>query len=221
MNRLLFYLVRLARIYILIVVLAMGCMFLGIMMGDGDMPPFYDVPVAEIADPINQNTTAHLSNSKIPHNSQERWFALYHTLRILETVNPQVRLWVDRMQQNNLIVYDFDVPFDHPDYGTRYAFQSIFTGHLMLSPQFWTLDDIEKASIFVHEYRHSRQNPIKVMGFRALQVISLRAFSNPNAIGLEDEAYRYQYRFYKAIGLEKPSLRSWLEERGKLNNTRD
>ena len=207
---------KISRILILLVVLSGGCAFLGTMMGDGDLPEFYSIPVEQLVEPVTQNTTFYLADSDIPAKPQERWFAMYHTLRILETVSPEIALWVADRHRRGMLIYDFNIPVDHSAYGTCYAYQSILTGHLLLSPHFWRLSDVEKAGVFVHEYRHSRQNFLKAMGWRAVQIISLRALSDPDDIVLENEAYLYQYQFYQAIRHQNTLVESILKTRELL-----
>jgi len=209
-------LARIGRILLLMLLVIAVSFVIGETIGDGDLPEFYSMPVEKLADPVTQNTTAHLAQSKLPRRHEESWMALYHTLRILETASPEISDWVRDRNNKNLLILDFNIPVDHPSYSTTYAFQSVLTGHLLLSSHFWRLTDIEKAGVLVHEYRHSRQNFFKVMAGRAWQVLSIKGLLNPDESVLEDEAYLYQSEFYKAIGYRAPAIEAWLKHRGIL-----
>lgn len=140
--------------------------------------------------------------------------ALAAPIAILQATSPPIARWVTDLQKKDRIIYRFELPIDHPSYAGSLAFQSPLISYLLLSPGFWEQSDLDEAAILAHEYRHHRQNLFKLIAERASQVLSLRVIHDPDNNRLEDEAYLYQEKFYRAAGHVPDWLRDLLHRRG-------
>lgn len=141
------------------------------------------------------------------------WEGLQGTVRLLELANPDVARWLLERHDRKRIVYNFRIPMDHPAYAGTLAFQSPVVPYLLLAPGFWEESDLDKAAVLVHEYRHSRQNFAKTMAERGWQLLTLKVLYAPDDNRLEDEAYLYQYGFYRAFGMNPGWLEYLLKQR--------
>jgi hypothetical protein len=197
-NRLLWSLVT------VLVVIGLGRVY-DLAVGDGAIPAFTtrELTPLERERLVFQNTTAPLAQSNPARPSAEYWRGLQPTLALLRSVNPSVAEWVMGLYREGRIVFDLSLPVDHPAYQNTLAFQSPVVPYLMLAPGYWQQSDLEKAAILVHEYRHHRQSFPKLLSERMAQVLSLQVLFNPDATLLEEEAYRYQGEFYRALGYKR------------------
>ncbi len=144
------------------------------------------------------------------------WEGLQGTVRLLELANPEIAGWLIDLHDRKRIVYNFRIPLDHPAYAGTLAFQSPVVPYLLLAPGFWEESDLDKAAILVHEYRHTRQNFAKTMAERGWQLLTLKVLYAPDDNRLEDEAYLYQYGFYRAFGMKPPWLEYLLRQRALI-----
>lgn len=96
------------------------------------------------------NSTRHLVGRK--PTDEECWLAVQPSLQILEQVCPEAYAWVKDRHANDKLIWDRT---PRSPYLAKYDYQS---KELTFHVQTFTENDGLKASIFAHEFRHSRQN---------------------------------------------------------------
>ena len=211
------------KLLILIVFVVAGCEIISTQVGDGDLPWLRTVGKSDpsINSLLGENRTEGFSKRMNEIDDALFWEGLQPSLKLLDATAPEMARWVVELHDKKRIVYNFDLPFDHPAYERTVAFQTPLFSTLLLAPGFYDEPDLDKAAILAHEYRHYRQNFPKTMAERGKQLLTLKLFTDPDSNRLEDEAYLYQASFYEAYGEIPLWLQGVLEAKHLGKRVRD
>lgn len=173
---------------------------------DGPLPTLHSIQstAPDLIPGLRLNTTLKLSNQDHVQ-AQDYWQGLQPTLAIVKAVAPEIYQWVQDQHTTGLIVYEAK---PHGEKIANDADSETIAGYhinhktLHLERGFWTLSDGDKATVLIHEYRHSRQSTYK--GAREGMIQFLQGDPQRYESLIEDEAYQYQLEAYRALGL-RPS----------------
>lgn len=198
---------------LLLIFIGMGTVY-NEAVGDGRMPSLHPVPAAAktLHRAVDLNTTASLP---VTAPNEVRWQAMTSSRRLLGVVSPEISRWLDRLHAEDRIVYgdppDPMLMYDRPDDTSLLGAYRHFNGKLYLGRDFWDVSDGEKVCVLVHEYRHSRQNMPKQLASQLSRLLVGKAseYASPT----EDEAFQYESRAYKALGLSSELIDPYLKAR--------
>jgi len=157
-----------------------------ITIGDGEIPePTFIGRGSRESVMVLFNTSSHI---KTASSDEEWWSSLDSTLVILDKIAPHVSEWVREQKAEGRIV------FEREPTGT-YARYDYFEDVLIVNYVTMTEVDGRKASIFAHEWRHSKQNGAKwTKSIMACMILGEKKESI-----LEDEAYLYEAKLLLAF----------------------
>jgi len=134
---------------------------------------------------VRFNTSANIRHSS---TDEEWWDSLESTLVILDKIAPHVSDWVRIQKAEGRLI------FEREPTGT-YARYDYFKDVLIVNYITMTQVDGRKASIFAHEWRHSRQNGAKwTKSIMACMILGKKKESI-----LESEAYLYEAKLLLAL----------------------
>ncbi len=173
---------------------------------DGPLPTLHSIQstAPELIPGLRLNTTRKLSNQDNV-SAQDYWQGLQPTLSIVKAVAPEIHQWVQDQHSTGRIIYETKLSGKKIDAD---ADSETIAGYqnrnktLHLEKAFWSLSDGDKATVLIHEYRHSRQSTYK--GAREGMIQFLQGDPQRYESLIEDEAYQYQLEAYRALGL-RPS----------------
>lgn len=184
-------------------------------VGDGPLPTLHTI-AATHKKQVQANTTANFFNNASEASRKEWWAALAPTREVLKGLSPEIHDWFVKMHEDKKLVF-----YSHnKDKGSKQdslAYFDVFSRKMYLDTSFLVNNDGEKASIIIHEYRHSRQNAGKLLA----DFISLKRIATTNAeivankMGhhvhpgtwsygsiIEDEAHLLEHEALKKMGLD-------------------
>jgi hypothetical protein len=183
-------------------------------VGDGALPRINPVPASAVK--LRQsalvNTAAPLPNTASP---EARWAAMASSRKLLGIVSPDIAQWLERLHAEGRIAYeappDTLLVYDRPVDTSLLGAYRHFNGKLYLGQDFWGISDGEKVCVLVHEYRHSRQNLPKQIAIQLARLLVGKA--SEYASPIEDEAFVYEHRAYRALGLPDNLIQPYLQAR--------
>jgi hypothetical protein len=127
-------------------------------------------------------------------DSDARWQGLSAALAILDQVNPEVASWVRQEYEAGALVFS-DEYCRGPDKQGSLAKYDHFQRRLIVQRALFEENDGEVAAILCHEYRHSRQNPAKLVKCALSFVVS----ADGDRSILENDALLYEHEARVAI----------------------
>ena len=176
-------------------------------MGDGPIPDVRPVNVEapDWAKQVRARETVHLQDKAV--SAEAKWQGLQPALAVLDQILPEVSAWVRDRQAQQLLV------FDGEGAGLEHAIAAYqpSTKKLFVNEYYWGMNTGNQAAVLAHEFRHSKQNFPKLIAVTVGQLVTGGVFKYPSLI--EDEAFQYQSRYLKAIGLKPTEIEYYLQER--------
>ena len=178
------YLVR----YTLLVLALFGLLSLWEAHGDGQIPAL--LPLRDI-DP-SCHSSRHCAAEHA--SASARWLGLAPVLAILDEVNPAAAAWVRQQHKQGTLAFS-DRFCGTQDSGGAMAKYDHFDRSLILYRGVFEEDDGTVAVTLCHEFRHSRQNPAKVLR----HAISFLFTAEGDASIVENDADLYEREAHVAI----------------------
>jgi hypothetical protein len=197
-------------------VIIVGFALLGLLqwlacITDNDMlPPFHPLPAnqAKLLKYRYLILTTHLRESDTP---KAHWQALQPSLRLLQAINPDISHWITQLNRENRILWKPHATlFNWPvlaSYDWRF-------NNFYLGPDFWKLQEGEKAAVLAHEYFHYRQNRFWMVADTLGEGLSGKLSEYGSRT--EDEAHLYQWYAYQALHMPPSDLVKSYFSRRKL-----
>ena len=174
--------------YTLLVLALYGLLGLWEVHGDGHIPML--LPLRG-ADPNGHS----LRPCAAPQVSDStRWLGLTPVLAILDEVNPTVATWVRQQHERGTLVFSDRYCGEQQSRGavSKYDY---FQGRLIVYRAMFEESDGNAAAILCHEFRHSRQNPAKVLRYAMSFVLA----NDGDASIVENDAELYEHEACVAI----------------------
>lgn len=142
-------------------------------------------------------------------SAEKHWKALQPTLALLQAINPDISNWMIRLNTEKRIIWTRRATlFNWPvlaSYDWRF-------NDFYLAPEFWRLPEGEKAAVIAHEYFHSRQSKLWMVGDTILEAVSGKLSEYGSRT--EDEAHLYQWFAYRAMDMPPSDIvRGYFKQR--------
>lgn len=176
--------------YLVAVLVLLGLFSLWDAHGDSHVPALVPLMGTE-KDP---HLHSGLSCAEPGVRDRERWQALSAPLAILDDVNSQGAGWVREMHNRGGLVFSNRHTSGHDRQGSLANFDHI-SRKLTVQRALFEENDGEIAVILCHEYRHSRQNPAKLIR----SVLSFVVTTEGDRSILENDAELYEHEARLAI----------------------
>lgn len=125
--------------------------------------------------------------------STHNWDGLQPSIRILEIIEPDVAIWIKEKHDSGKLVIQSGVV-------DKLACYNGVTGNITIFECLFAEDDLYKACVIGHEYRHSKQNFMK-----AVRRVLAQVFRNPNYLDfVETDAEQFELELKLiALGYKK------------------
>jgi hypothetical protein len=177
--------------YSVVVFALFGVLSLLDALGDGPMPVAF--PLMGTAKDPNRVSAA--SCARAGASDDDRWRGLASALGILDDVNPVVAAWVRKKHEDGSLVFSNQYCADRCRQIPALARYDHFHRTLLVQRALFDEKDGEIAAVLCHEYRHSRQNPAKLL--RCALSFAIMSEGDPSI--LENDAIVYEQEARAAI----------------------
>lgn len=150
-------------------------------------------------------------NIRETDSAEAHWHALQPSLSILKAINPDIAHWINRLNQNHRMLWKQHATLFNWPVLASYDWRN---DTFYLGPEFWKLQEGEKAAVLAHEYFHYRQNRFWLIADTLQE--GLTGKLSEYGSRTEDEAHLYQWYAYQAMHMPPSDLVKGYFSRRKL-----
>jgi hypothetical protein len=132
---------------------------------------------------------------------EAHWRALQPALSLLNAIQPDIAQWMVQLNREKRMLWKpLPTLFNWPvlaSYDWR-------LNYFYLGPEFWKLNEGDKAAVIAHEYFHHRQNKPWMLGDTMLETVTGKLSEYGSRT--EDEAHLFQLAAYQAMGMQPSGI---------------